>query len=230
VNEIEKLQNVQQYDTRTHDIERELRDIPARKQQEQERLAARRQALAEIQEQLKLKQAEVKKFDVEGGSLRDKIDKLRQQQLQLKTNKEFQAMEAEIKTLQDQISELEDRELLVMEEVDALQGQRRQREQELREEEQTVQADIRVLDERMSGLRTELEQVRADREKAAADVAAEWLSVYERLAVRKEQALVHLEEGGICGGCHMKLPPSAVHDTRKRTAIVTCAYCGRLLY
>ena len=46
---------------------------------------------------------------------------------------------------------------------------------------------------------------------------------------RKDRALVALEDG-VCGGCHMQLPPYVVHATKKHSSIVLCEYCGRILY
>jgi predicted nucleic acid-binding Zn-ribbon protein len=35
---------------------------------------------------------------------------------------------------------------------------------------------------------------------------------------------------GVCGGCHMKLPPQLVISTQNAQELVTCSNCGRILY
>ncbi len=35
---------------------------------------------------------------------------------------------------------------------------------------------------------------------------------------------------GVCGGCHMKLPPQLVISCQARKDIITCSNCGRILY
>jgi predicted nucleic acid-binding Zn-ribbon protein len=37
-------------------------------------------------------------------------------------------------------------------------------------------------------------------------------------------------DSGSCGGCHMKLPPQLVQDAKRGTAMISCSYCGRILY
>jgi uncharacterized protein len=72
--------------------------------------------------------------------------------------------------------------------------------------------------------------LRTRREAAAAGIQnRSWLQAYERIFTRKDAALVPVEDG-VCGGCHMTLPPSVVHQARRRNAAVACVYCGRLLY
>jgi catechol 2,3-dioxygenase-like lactoylglutathione lyase family enzyme len=57
-----------------------------------------------------------------------------------------------------------------------------------------------------------------------------WMAHYMRIIARRDRALAQLNDG-ICGGCHMKLPPSIHHATRRHDSnMVVCEYCGRLLY
>ena len=225
----EKLLIVQEHDCDIRDMERELKDIPARKTEEETRLDSHKQALAHAEEELKAKQVDVRELELESDSLQAKTSKLRQQQLQLKTNKEFKAMEAEIEGVAEEISKLEDRELLLMEEVEQLRANVARRSEDLKAEEASVQEDSKVFDRRAAEIEAELTGIREARDKAAEDVAAEWLARYTQVFARKDRALVPLQDG-ICGGCHMKLPPSVLHATVRNTEMVTCNYCGRLLY
>jgi uncharacterized protein len=35
---------------------------------------------------------------------------------------------------------------------------------------------------------------------------------------------------GVCGGCHMRLPPQLVVQCQACKELVTCSNCGRILY
>ena len=35
---------------------------------------------------------------------------------------------------------------------------------------------------------------------------------------------------GNCGGCHLNIPPQIQHDAKKSAEVVSCSYCGRILY
>jgi predicted nucleic acid-binding Zn-ribbon protein len=183
----------------------------------------------ETVERLKHVQAEIKKLDLESETRREKIARLRRQQLELKTNKEFKTMESEIQGIETEISGIEDQELALMERVETARAELSRAEQALKEEEARVRSDAAALDERAAGISAALEKARGARDALAVDVDPEWLAAYTRIFQRKSLALVRIEDG-ICSGCHMKLPPYAQHDARKQSEMVVCTSCGRLLY
>lgn len=226
---IEKLVAVQEHDLRIRDVDKELNDIPVRKQQELSRLDEHKKAEAEAETALKAKQQDVKKFEGEIQELKGRIVTLRQQQGSLKTNKEFKAMEDEVKGVQDQISAVEDRELGLMEAIEAAAADVAEKKRLLADEDALVQTDTKVLDARAAELEAKIKQMKAERDKAAEGIPVDVLHVYDRVFSRRDRALVTLEDG-ICGGCHMKLPPAVAHEARKRVEMVVCSYCGRLLY
>lgn len=229
VSEIEKLLQVQELDVQLKEMERELTDIPARKQEEEDRLKNHKAALAEAQEGLKRLQAELRENENEGGSLEEKIAKLRTQQMQLKTNKEFKAMEMEIDAVKAQITRLEDGELELMEQIEVAQADVAQRGSDLKEEEAAVQEDIKVLDERIAGIECDVAALRERRQSMTEPVNPEWLQQYERLNTRRNPAMVAVNDG-ICGGCHLQLPPYIINDTKKADLLVACPFCGRIVY
>jgi uncharacterized protein len=226
---IAKLLTVQEQDCRIRGMERELRDIPDRKKTELTRLDEHKNALAEAEQALKNKQAEIKKFELETQAMQEKIVKFRQQQGELKTNKEFKAMEDEIKGVQREISKLEDKELVHMEELEAAKGEVESRKAALIEEESAVNLDLKTLEGRAAVIQGMISEAKSSRAAEVKDIPRDWLSNYERVFSRKDDALVVIEDG-ICGGCHMKLPPSIINETKKVDAMVTCSNCGRMLH
>ena len=228
-NDIEKLLTVQKHDCRIRDTEKELRDIPARKKLEQDRLDTHKNEIAAAEEDIKAKQAAMKEQELEVDARRVTINKLRQQQLEIKTNREFKAIESEISGFEKEISKLEDRELVLMEDLDAVVNNHDTMGEALNEEETAVGKDLLVWDERAVELNKDLVVERALREEAVQGINAEWLAQYERLFSRKGKAFVMLDDG-VCGGCHMQLPPYVVHETKKRQSMVACSYCGCFLY
>ena len=221
---------VQDHDFRIMKFQKELADIPLRKASIDSLLDDHRAALAHAKDELKMRQAEIKKAELEVESARDKIRKFREQQMQLKSNKEFRAMEDEILAVEKTIREMEDRMLEMMETVEAAQGQVKQRDADLKAEEESVKKEIQAIDLRAADISKELDQVRQARAKYAADVEPGRLQHYERIFNNKHDKVLVPVDNGICGGCHMKLPPYLSHDAKKQTDVVVCEYCGRLLY
>jgi len=227
---IENLLAVQKHDLRIRSLKQELHDIPERKKIEQDRLESHRTEVGEAEELLKARQASIKELELEVDARKEKIAKLRQQQMELKTNKEFKAMEHEIKAVEDEISDLEDNELVLMSDVEQANGELSTKKQALEKEDAEVQRDVASWDERAGQLEKELETVEAERHTAVQLVDdPEVLGRYEQVLTRKDTALVPLVDG-ICGGCHMKLPPYVLHTAKRQDGGVCCDFCGRLLY
>ncbi len=227
---IDNLLALQDCDCRIVKLQREFRDIPTRKQEIESRLKEHREAVAAAKDAQRAKQSEIKQIELEIDAQKQRIAKFREQQMQLKSNKEFKAMESEVDGCQAQIARLEDQVLERMMGVDALGGDVRARETELKAEEQVVLQEVGVMDQRMKAIEAEVAKLEAERQPLAAGVDPEWLREYDRIFQnRKERAVVPIENG-VCGGCHLKLPPYVSHEARKRSGMIHCAFCGRMLY
>ncbi len=229
MSDIKTLLPLQELDCQLRDMKRELEDIPARKEEEQSRLQEHKENLAEAEEAMKAEQAKIKELELEVQSCKGQIEKYRQQQMVLKSNKEFKAMETEVANVQAKIRQHEDKELVLMEDVENARTNVAERRKELGAEEEAVQLDVADLDKRMAGIEEEIASLEARRAEALTEVPADMLSRYERILARRDRALVPVE-GGICGGCHMKLPPSVSQNILKQEDMVSCDHCGRLLY
>lgn len=227
---IDKVLVLQAQDCDIAQIERELKDIPARKEEIQSRLSDHRAELESAREDLQAVQARLKELELEVAACDERIAKYRQQQLELKTNEEFKAMNSEISAVEKQIEKHEEVELEIMEQIDGAEAAISEKQAALKSEEDLVVIDLKAMDERSGKMAQRLESVQSERQSQAGGVDPEWLMRYDRIfANKRDQALVSIANG-VCGGCHMKLPPQLYHDTQKQDAMVSCTYCGRLLY
>jgi predicted nucleic acid-binding Zn-ribbon protein len=230
---VQKLLVVQEFDTRIREIERELKDIPLRQKAEEQRLSGQKLAVEKAEHAVKAVHSEIKQMELEVQARQERIRKLRQQQVEIKTNKEFAALESEIKQVEVQISGLEEKTLVLMDKIDDAKSDVEKVKVVLARDGAVVEKDIGVWTERAAELNKEVLDLRAQRKIAAGSTDSEWLVRYERVITRKDRALVPIQPGDdstrICGGCHMKLPPAVYHSTR-RQHMVTCDFCGRMLY
>ncbi|HMO49785.1 MAG TPA: C4-type zinc ribbon domain-containing protein [Kiritimatiellia bacterium] len=227
---LEKLLVLQDRDRKLRQLLQETRDIPARKQLIESRLKANRDAHTLAQENLKKNAAQIKSIELEIDSVKETIKKYRAQQGQIKSNDQYRALEREIREQMGRIRELEEREIALMEESEPLKTVVTEREQALQLDEASVETDIKALDERFKHIQTEVEEARKNREGLTEGIDPSWLSRYTRIFNNKgDYALVPVENG-TCGGCHMKVPPQLVQDAKRGDTMVSCSYCGRLLY
>jgi predicted nucleic acid-binding Zn-ribbon protein len=79
-----------------------------------------------------------------------------------------------------------------------------------------------------ASLRAAIEQGERDRAQAAAGMAAEDVSLYERLRRRVQPAVVRMT-GDTCGGCHIPFANSEVRRIRVADEPVQCSGCDRIV-
>lgn len=226
---VQPLLALQEIDTRIRALQQEARDIPLRKEQEKKRLAGAQEALAEAQSGLKGAQARVDEAELEVKSRRDKINVLRGQQLTLKTNKEFAAMNLEIATIEGQIEMYEARQVMALDGLVPARSRVGECEKRLQDDKAVVDGYVKELDARLAVVQGELAQAEAERLEALKSVPASFQTTYSRLIQRRWPPVVALE-GNACGGCHLTQPPSVAHVVRRNNSLVVCQTCGRILY
>ncbi len=144
--------------------------------------------------------------------------------------KELQAMDQDIQMLSRQRGRMEEDMLNLMEEIEQLLEAVHRLESERQAQEQALGAHLEAYRQRGDSLTGELETVRAEREAYAPQIDADLLRRYERLRSRKEGVAVVTIAGGICGGCHFKLPERLVARVKEEDVVLTCEECGRILY
>ncbi len=227
---IERLLEVQEQDLMILRIETEMQDIPARKARELERLQSHKAAMEEAEAGVQAAQAELRQHELDVQTKKDQIDKLRTQQMSLKTNKEFKAMSDEIEALERSIRRDEDREIEIMEKIEASNGSLREQRSALDAEQKEVDEDVKVFDERAGALREELDRLREERKALLDGIDPAWLQRYEAILQRRRGAAIVSCANGVCGGCHMAVPPYQQHEARKQLEMVICGYCGRMLH
>ncbi len=227
---IEKLLVVQDRDRRIRQLTKESEDIPARQKLSEERLKEHKESLHAAQELLKKNSAAIKGVELDIDTAKQRILKLREQQVSIKTNEQYRAMNSEVAGVEKQIRDHEDREIVLMEETEGLRANASRMEQRLKQEEAIVNSDRGQLEERLKSLHSEIERLKEERVGLAKDVDADWLSRYDRtFKHHPDFAMVPVDQTA-CGGCHMKLPPQVVQNVKRAQAMVCCSFCGRILY
>ena len=81
----------------------------------------------------------------------------------------------------------------------------------------------------LDGLKAELAEATSVRDAARAQVATQWIKIYDTVAAKRGYAVAPVIKG-VCQGCHMALPPQLNNILARMESIETCPRCGRLVY
>jgi predicted nucleic acid-binding Zn-ribbon protein len=201
------------------------------------------QVVAELSESVKSKLAQKKELeeavkqsimvrdqtDVEIVSLKEKIEKYKNQQFQVKTNKQYDTLGREIDLAQEKIAKLQ-------KEMELLEGKA----SNAKEDAEKLKPEIESLQSELSDRKKELaavdkehedEELRLqhEREKLVSRISKADYQMYERIRKAEEGKAVVPVKRNSCGGCFNRVTPQRVLELRRNNAIITCERCGRIL-
>ena len=227
---IEKLLILQDRDRRIRQEQGELSRIEPERQTLKAKAAT---AQAELENaKLRIKQIESarKDLELEVEGKKQMIVRYSNQQFQTRKNEEYRALAHEIDTCKAAIFEIENREIEFMEQAEAAQKEVLRATQAAKDARSLMDEQVAQLGGREENLKKELAQLEANREELASAVDETVRSRYERLMRSKGENVVVGVEHGVCGGCHMKLPPQLLVLCQGEKELVGCSNCGRILY
>lgn len=175
---------------------------------------------------------QLKKKEREGGlgAKEENIRKLQAQLYQIKTNKEYAAMQKEIEGQKADKSAMEDEILLLMEEVDKGKLEVAQEKERLAGEEDKLKDQEKQVMSELEEIQKSLQQLNAEREQLVPQVNNEVLKKYEKILAGKNGLALVAVKNHACQGCHMNMPPQVISEIRLNDKFIICENCTRFLY
>jgi uncharacterized protein len=178
-----------------------------------------------------LKQTKIDRDAADGDilTLAEKVEKFKGQQLNVKSNKQYDALTHEIENAQATSvrlsKEMEEHETLMVStktDIETLTGQL---------DISSVQLDERKKELREVNKEHEKEELklRHERDKLLSRIEKQDLERYERIKKAKGGKAVVPVKRGACGGCFSRVPPQRILEIRQNARMHTCEHCGRIL-
>jgi len=228
--QIKHLIILQKKDTECYALQRELDVMPEQLKRLEEEFKKKEVTLKALEEELTQVQLQRKNKEGEIKEKEEKIKKTQGQLFQVKTNKEYAALETEIKGVKADISVLEDQVLELFDATDALRARAEAEKKNLAEEKKKNDAEKARIQGEIQAKKTALEKARAERAELTGAVDPSILSRYDRLVENKEGLAIVPVVSNSCGGCFMALPPQVVNEVRISRELIFCENCLRILY
>ena len=228
---LQRLQELQVLDSRVAGLERKLEAIPGRIQTIRDGLQQAKAAVDAIRAKLDAarKDMRTKEKDLEYQAAQRK--KLEAKLYEVKTNKEYSAVLAEIEGAKVEKDRLEEEVLGLMELQERLGREVVEGEARLRPQEAEARVQEAAAAEELRALEVDVEAARSERESVARDVPRDVLVQYGRLLKERGGLAVALVgSNGICSGCRVTLTPQRFNEVRQSSQILVCENCGRFLY
>ena len=230
VEELANLTKLQSVDSHLFALHRERQAKPGLIDELAAHRNAEQAAVKDIEEKIKANQLKRKQRELDLQSKEEGIKKLQVQLYQLKTNKEYQAMQQEIEGQKADNSRIEDEILLLMEEAEKLnaglgkeKGLFAYAEKHLNEDKKKIEAEIASLD-------AQIAELESQRKEAAALIDKKVLAHYEKVLANRDGVALVAVKNHACQGCFINLPPQVINEMKMKEKIITCESCARILY
>jgi len=227
---IEKLLVLQDRDQKIRRVLEELTHLVPEREGLHAKAAATRNRLESLKTRAKQIESDRKRLELDVESKKQQIERYANQQLQTRKNEEYRALTHEIDLCKADITKIEDQEIALMEQAEQTQKDISRISRETDETKKLVDNQVAQLNQREDNLKKELAELQQGRAELAAAVEEAARTRYERLMKSKGENVIVGVHRGVCGGCHMKLPPQVLVFCMANQEIITCTNCGRILY
>jgi predicted nucleic acid-binding Zn-ribbon protein len=228
--DLQLLIHLQELDSSAEQHRRRVTDIPILEAALEARLAERTAAVDEVKARIAASQSARREIEKDLAAVQARLSKFKNQLMEVKTNKEYQAMQKEMSVAEQEISEQETKMLERMEEADVLALELKAAESALKSEQADIASARQKLDAERGQVDEALTRTAEERARVAAQVSPDALALFERIAHgRKGQAMAEARDG-LCTVCHVRLRPQVFNEARRNEQLIQCDSCTRILY
>jgi len=185
-------------------------------------LEATRQAIVEHRKRYKLAEVELKAAEEKAAAYSVQL-------YSAKTNEQYKAFLKEIETQKRLKSEIEDRMIVLMEELEELERRVRSAERESADVDADTGRKIAALEAERAELTAAISEREQRRTELAALLPADLMKRYERVRGSKAGVAVAAIKGDRCNGCLSPIPPQRMLEIEREDRLFLCEACGRIL-
>lgn len=227
---LRRLFALQQIDSHLDELDDMKGDLPTEVNELEEKYAGMKEHLSALEQGMKQAFAERDAADTDILSFKEKMERYKAQQFEVRTNKQYDALTREMDNAVATIAKLE-------KEMEALEGKATIARTDIESTKALIAELEKTLGEKREALaqvckETEEEELdfKHRREKALRGIEKPSIDAYERIRKSKRggKAVVGVLRGA-CGGCFARIPPQKLLELRQNKKMFTCEHCGRIL-
>ena len=229
--DLERLIKLQRLDTTIEDARRRIAAHPQRLAEVDARLSDATRRVEAARQRLKDNQEARRALEKDAAVFQGRVSKFKDQLSEVKTNREYQAIQHEIETAQGGLGAVEEKVLEQMLDADVIAADIKQAEAALATQRKDVDAEKTTLGREMVSVEAALAEASRARAALLAEMEPRLLALFEQVArARKGVAICSATRDGLCSVCHVRLRPQVFQQVRQNDSIIQCDTCNRILY
>lgn len=185
-------------------------------------------------EKNKVKYDELKARHTENESKIKKVNegivKTKERMLEVKNNKEYQAMLKEIETAESSRGEIETQIISLLEELDKLSVLVKKDDEILKQGRNKYEQEKKVIEDDLNAVDADVADWEKKRMDLQKNVPEDLLITYERVKKRNKGVGVTSVWKAVCNGCHMNIPAQLYNELQRSDDLLSCPNCNRIMY
>lgn len=225
-----KLRDLQEILSKKFEIDRDIMELPKILNTKMDLLARLKKSYIEKSNELNNRKQRVKELKQKLSEAEIQKDKYEQQMDMVKTQREYEALDKEIKTSGEKEQDM--RRLVQKEEknceemVQALERE----ENMIKDQEEEIKTEQARIKHEIKEKTKVLKSLEKDETKVTPGLDEEILFKFERIIRSKSGLGIVPIRNSICTGCHMILTSQFSNDVRNSDNIMFCPNCSRILF
>ncbi|MDF1545762.1 MAG: C4-type zinc ribbon domain-containing protein [bacterium] len=229
-NDLELLLKLQVIDYDIGELERSKEYLPDMMSNLRREIDETSESLGTTKASLEEARINQKNLELDIATKEQSLQKFQQQMMSIKTNKEYDALVAEIDTLKTQITEAETELIETIDRIAELEKALEEHAEKMGQVEENNKKQLDILQNKVDTIGDKMADKLASRKDVASSIPRPTLNIYERVRRGKGGTVVVVVKKRACGACYKSLTPKKVQEIKKAAKIHTCDNCGRLMF
>lgn len=224
------LIQLQNCDSQIRDFQSKKATAPVKIKRLEEGLKLAEKQLEEELDQLELLKKERRQAEQDIEDFENQINKSNIKLANIKSNKEYRAALKEIGDLNTEKSNLEDRVLGIMEDIEALEEKCAVSKIKKRDLEEKFEKDRDEILKTLEAIDKDLKDLEKKKERFCQIIDENLLRRYNSLREHRGGLAINPVIQGVCQGCHMGIPPQKFNELVRGEELMSCPHCMRIIY
>lgn len=228
--ELQRLIRLQELDLKIVELKEKSQQIPHQLELLDQSLETTRRHFEDSHQRTEEEHRQRRLLEGEVEMLRQKLSRYKDQLMEVKTNREYQAMLHEIANVEGEIRRQEDQILEGMLAADEWEQNVREARRRVEETEKQVAAQRQELAAFARQSEEEITRLQGERPRLLEQIPSLLVGQYEKIAAARRGVALAEARDQSCQACHVKLRPQLFNDLKLNRSIITCESCNRILY
>lgn len=223
------LDELQRIDMELSELEVSLKEYPEKISAFEQELETSRNTITDLNTQNEQHKESKSKLEQEIANNEEMIKKSEEKLFEIKTHKEYAALQKEISDTKRMNSDLEESLIDDMEKIEQIESKVSEIQEELTVKEEEYREKIDGFKEKLEEVNKQYGPKVAEKDTVSSKINPEILPIYEKIK-KRDGTVLALAKNEVCTACHMNIPPQMFNEVLTLSKIIQCPSCKKILY